>query len=248
MQPDPSGLRLSLHHALPSTKVFVARDRGRVVGTVSLIEDSFIGLPMEELYREELDRLRAQGRRVSEVSALAIDERYKTAGVSILSQLILLLVVYAVEIRHRDDLCIAINPRHLRFYQRLFPYAAHLGDLKRYGKVNGAPAVLLRFDLRLWPVVQEGYGDLGGVYDALFRRDDLRDIVARLAHDGREPMLTPRLFARFFQEHTVLTSATPEARAFVEAFYADAEPSPRAGLSILDRLGKLLSGSRLMPA
>src|SRR5262249_42662020 len=68
MLPDPSGLRVGLHHTLPTTKVFVATLGPRVVGTMTLIEDSVLGLPMDELYRDDLAHFRDQGRRVNEVS------------------------------------------------------------------------------------------------------------------------------------------------------------------------------------
>lgn len=247
MRPDPSGLRLSLHHGLPSTKVFVATDGGRVAGTVSLIEDSRIGVPMDGLYGEELGVLRRQRRRLSEVSALAIDDRYNTAGVTILKRLILLLIVYAIEIRKQDDICIAVNPRHVRFYQRLFPRAAQFGHLKSYDKVNGAPAVLLRLDLRAWPGIQERYGDLGGVYDALSRRGDLSEIVAALAQQAREAVLTPRQFAEFFEGHRALADAPAEAREFVESFY-EAEAARPYSVWLLEHLDQLFSGPSLIPA
>src|SRR5882672_4545338 len=43
MDPHPSGWRLNLHNALPTTRVFVARHENRVVGTMTLIEDSRLG-------------------------------------------------------------------------------------------------------------------------------------------------------------------------------------------------------------
>jgi hypothetical protein len=248
MRPEPSGLRLSLHHALPSTKVFVATVRGRVAGTVSVIEDSRIGLPIDELYRHELSVLRRQGRRISEVSALAIDEQHKTAGVPILTRLILLLVVHAKEIRKQDDICIAVNPRHVRFYRRLFPGAAEFGQLKSYGKVNGAPAVLLRLDLRVWPAAEEGCGDLGRMFEALSQHGELADLVVSLTHQSREAALTPQQFAQFFEDHPAFTTAPAEAREFVEAFYFEREPLEVDGPSLLRRIADLVSPIRFMPA
>jgi len=54
MDAHPSGWRLSLHNALSATRVFVARCGGRVVGTMTLIADSPLGLPMDEIYTDEL--------------------------------------------------------------------------------------------------------------------------------------------------------------------------------------------------
>jgi hypothetical protein len=157
--------------------------------------------------------------------------------------LVLLLVVYAIDVRHDDDICIAVNPRHVRFYERLFPSASQFGDLKRYNKVNGAPAVLLRLDLRTWPAIEEGDGDLGRAYDALVRRGELRATASRLASEGREAVLTSEQFAEFFKGHPALTNATAHDRAFVEGLYLETEPS-----SMLHRLAEFMSGFKFMPA
>src|SRR5215475_11839692 len=52
--PHPSGRRVNLRHALPSTRVFVASDGVRVVGTASLIPDSPLGLPMDEVFADQV--------------------------------------------------------------------------------------------------------------------------------------------------------------------------------------------------
>ena len=65
MDAHPSGWRLSLHNALSATHVFVARCGGRVVGTMTLIADSPLGLPMDEIYTDELRTLRKKSRRMA---------------------------------------------------------------------------------------------------------------------------------------------------------------------------------------
>jgi GNAT superfamily N-acetyltransferase len=146
MTPHPSGLRLGVHHALPTTKVFVATVGPQVVGTVTLIEDSPLGLPMEEIYRRDLDRFRAEGRRLAEASALAADPTYRGVGLPLLLRLMRVLVLYALDLAPLDLLCIAVNPRHVEFYRRVLRFEI-FGELKSYEKVNGAPAVALRLDL-----------------------------------------------------------------------------------------------------
>lgn len=224
MSPLPSGLRVGPHHALPSTKVFVVRDEGRVVGTVTLIQDSPLGLPMDELYGAELAGLRAEGRRLTEVSALAIDDDYKASGVSILTKLIRLVILYASEIAQDDDICFTVNPRHVRFYRRLLPHAYQIGEIKAYHKVNGAPAALLRLDVNilrdLIPVVQAS----GGAYEFVFRPDDFAKTVARLRREARRSRLTSRQFARFFGGYDAIASASAAERAFLRLLYRDVEP------------------------
>ena len=109
MDPHPSNWRLSIHNALPATRVFVARSKDRVVATMTLIADSPVGLPIDEIYSDELRTLRDAGRDLAEVSGLAVHPDYQPSGVAILLRLIRMLVVYAAQVG--SDLCIAVNPR-----------------------------------------------------------------------------------------------------------------------------------------
>src|SRR6476620_9563536 len=106
---------------------------------MTLIADSPLGLPMDEIYTDELRRLRDRRGYLAEVSALAMDPEYQSSGVPLLLRLIRMLV---------SDLCITVNPHHAAFYRKAFHFQ-DIGGLKQYGKVNGAPAVALRLDLGL---------------------------------------------------------------------------------------------------
>ena len=69
--PNPTQLRLSHFHAVPETTTFVALDpQQRIVGTVTLVPDSSMGLPMDDAYQAEVDGLRAQGVHLAELSML----------------------------------------------------------------------------------------------------------------------------------------------------------------------------------
>ena len=141
MTPHPSGQRLSPHYTLSATRVFVATIGPQVVATVTLIEDSPLGLPMDEIYQEDLDRFRAQRCRLAEASALAAHPRYRGLGLPLLLPLMRVLVIYAADLAALDVLSITVNPRHVEFYRRLT--FEIVGEPKPYGRVNGAPAVAL---------------------------------------------------------------------------------------------------------
>ncbi len=151
---DSAKLRLSIYSALPQTTTFVAKKNERVVATVTLIIDSTLGLPMNSIYKEELDSLRRQGRRIAEVSMLASDTELLGKDVSLMLNsrklfmifsLFKILFDYAREIAEIQDLCIAVNPKHDLTYKFLF--FEKLGDLKEYKSVEGSPAVAKRLDL-----------------------------------------------------------------------------------------------------
>jgi len=128
-----------------TSQVFIARYEGHPLATVSLIEDSPLGLPLDELYKEEIDTLRKRGLRLAEVSQLAIDtpEIVQLFSEKIAKKNILLLPLFQIILQsaiHQkiDALCIAINPKHDFFYTTLG--FETIGDLKYYASFNNAPA------------------------------------------------------------------------------------------------------------
>jgi hypothetical protein len=147
VEPSADGRHASPYLAMPSTTVFVARVGGVIVATVSLIGDSTRRLPCDALWADELAAVRAGGRRLAEVSALAVSEACRGKGLRILRALVRAVGVYGREIARLDTLCIAVHPRHAPFYASLLRFR-RFGGLRSCAAVNGAPAVGLRLDLR----------------------------------------------------------------------------------------------------
>ena len=86
MKPAPSGLRVTLHHALPTTSTLMCCHEGRVIGTVSLIRENKFGFPMQRIFR--LDEIFREGGNVAEVSALAISKNFRAVRNRILMPLL----------------------------------------------------------------------------------------------------------------------------------------------------------------
>lgn len=147
VRPSADGRHVNPYLAMPTAAVFVARTEGEVVATVSLLEDSELQLPCDELYGSELRVLRAAGLRVAEVSALAVDERHRGVALEAMRALVHVVGVYGRDLADMDHLCIAVHPRHASFYERRLQFR-RFGAVKPYGAVNGAPAVGLLLDLR----------------------------------------------------------------------------------------------------
>ena len=149
-----SRLRLSLYNVLPTTTTFVALHANKVVATVTLIPDSPLGIAMDKIYKEEIDGLRRKGRRVAEVSQLAIDSKLFPTGwfsmfnfdkLIFLFRLFKIVLDYGLYIEKLNDFCIAINPKHQYLYK--FLGFEELGGLKYYGSVNKALAIAKRLNL-----------------------------------------------------------------------------------------------------
>ncbi len=144
----PSRMRFTLHNCLPETVTFVALYREAVIATATLIPDSPLGLPMDDLYRHELKALRREGLRLCEISMLASNTAVFPPGTSLMLNakkmfLIFYLFKHIYDYTHHmldlDAICIAVNPKHNLTYEYLL--FEDLGGLKRYAKVNGAPAL-----------------------------------------------------------------------------------------------------------
>lgn len=167
----------------PNKITLVAFQEDRVVGTLTMGVDSSDGLVVDQLYKPEADGLRAQGRRLCDVTKLAVDPEIKSKHV--LGALFHLSVIYGRNIHHATDFLIEINPRHALFYQRMIGFE-QIGDERICPRVN-APAVLLRLDLAYSDEQVKKYGGLGSsavgvknIYPYWFSKEDELGITQRL--------------------------------------------------------------------
>jgi hypothetical protein len=159
------GRHISPYLAMPSTAVFVVRADGAVVATVSLIVDSELQLPCDALWGAELLAARAAGRRLAEVSALAVSEAWRGVRLGAVRALVRIVGVYGRELAGVDDLCIAVHPRHAPFYETRLRFQ-RFGGLVAYDAVNGAPAVGLWLDLRELDGALDDSSFAGSVFNA----------------------------------------------------------------------------------
>lgn len=142
-RPNPTGMHYGLHHVLPTSSTLVLKKAHEVVATLTHVLDTDLyGLPMDKLYRDELDALRDKGRRLAELSALATRRDFCWQRLF----MILCRAAYHHALEKRvTDLCVMVNPRHVPFYKKVFLFE-DLGP-ERYYSVVQAPAVALKADL-----------------------------------------------------------------------------------------------------
>jgi hypothetical protein len=134
------GVRVTKYHLLPDTKVFVAvsstsGQRDKIIGTVSIVPDGVLGLPAEEVAREELVRLRREGKRAAECVALACDDEGTQQRVIL--KLFRLAFEYCRR-HHYSTILASLTERHIGFYRRFVGFQP-LGELKPYTMGNGTP-------------------------------------------------------------------------------------------------------------
>jgi len=146
MRSDPSGMRVTLYHALPTTSTLMCKRGGEVIGTVSLIRENKLGFPMQSAF--ELDSVFSLGGNVAEVSSLAVRKPYQRGDESIVIPLFKFLYEYAEYRFDTRHLVFATHPRRMGFFEDLLccrPLQG--GAVAHYDFVNGAPAVGAHLDL-----------------------------------------------------------------------------------------------------
>ena len=121
----------------------IAGEGEAIFGTVTIGFDSPQGLLVDQLFRAEADRLRNAAHEICEFTKLAVDSAVKSRR--ILASLFHVAYIIAHRLNGIHDLLIEVNPRHVRYYQRMLGFEV-MGPQRLNTRVN-APAVLLVLDL-----------------------------------------------------------------------------------------------------
>lgn len=167
----------------PNRITLMADLKGRVIGTLTLGLDSSTGLLVDQLYSNEIDRLRQEQRLVCEFTKLAVNQESNSQRV--LAALFHLAYIYAHKIHGATDFVIEVNPRHAVFYKRMLGFT-QLGEERMCPRVN-APAILLRLSYEYIAENTEKYGgtmqelpNVRSLYPFAFTPADEAGITQRL--------------------------------------------------------------------
>jgi hypothetical protein len=170
----------------------VAHDHDEVVGTMRIGFDGADGLLVEDLFPEQVDALRAQGHVLCEFTKLAMDGAVRSRHV--LASLFHVAYIYAHRLYGCDRLMIEVNPRHVRFYERMLGFEV-IGPERTNRRVN-APAVLLCLDFNHARREIEKFGGQGdacenqrSLYPHFFSPREEAGIIARLTAASLPPSL-----------------------------------------------------------
>lgn len=141
MEPEISGLRVTPYHLLPSTVTLIVKKGSDVIGTVSIVRDNPLGLPMDKIF--DLSHLRRANRRIGEISALAIQKEYRGKKGAVLHLVMRYLWKFTQEHLNLDTFVCAVNPAMNELWESVY-FFKPLKPANRVGVydfVNGAPAV-----------------------------------------------------------------------------------------------------------
>jgi len=226
MKPDPSGLRVTIYHALPTTTTLCAKWDGQVVGTMSMIREGVFGFPLQSVFN--LAPLRARSGQIAEVSALAIDPAFRTTGGKMLFPLMKFMYEYCREYFDTRHLVIAVNPNKIELYESLlFFERLQARVVDNYDFANGAPAVGATLDLLHAPErFRQAYAGRPPRKDLhrYFVETRLPNIQTprRPFHTTNDPVLTPAMMDHFFNRRTqVFATLDERKRLLLRSIYDD---------------------------
>ena len=206
MKPHPSGMRVTLYHALPTTTTLCAKWDDEVVGTISLIRDSAFGFPLQAIF--DLSGVRALEGNIAEVSALAVHPRFRKTGGAILFPLMKFMYEYCTTFFDTRHLVIAVNPSRIEMYESLLFFQRLTANVvDKYDFANGAPAVGGWLDLRFAPeIFRDAYAAKLPrknlfAYFTQIRLPNIQ-LPQRRYYTTNDPVLTPDLLNYFFNKRT----------------------------------------------
>lgn len=170
----------------PERITLMAFQEDKVIGTLTLgLDSQQNGLLVEDLYKTEIAQLRAQGRKVCELTKLAVDQ--SRGSKLVLASLFHISYIYGRVMQQYTDVVIEVNPKHVAFYKRLLGFK-EFGSERLCNRVN-APAVLLRLELayvdqqiELFGGSSEGAVKERSLYPYFFSKIDEIGITNRLRH------------------------------------------------------------------
>lgn len=215
--PNKNEWKLSLYQILPTTVTFVAvLKKQHVLGTLTIVEDSPLGLPMDNLYLEELTNLRLEELHLSEISMLAMNRGLLEGEHPAPMSLRLLLVIHLFKamfhyLRARtkvDNLVACFHPKHESMYK--FLQLEPLGSLKNHPKVQGSPAVARHLDIKKAQQQKSGHS----LYDLFYGLLDDKLATAACLNFSEDDL------KKLFVDHSnILSSAAPEKLNHIRKCY-----------------------------
>ena len=169
------GLEVGKFRKSPGQITLMAFNGKDVVGTLTLGLDEPNGLLADELYKSEIDSLRATGRKVCEFTKLAVDQ--PPASKPVLAALFHVAYAYARILQGCTDVVFEVNPRQALSYKRMLGFE-ELGPVRMCTRVK-SPAVLLRLEtdyvdqqIELWGGKKEEARDEQSLFPYFFSKED----------------------------------------------------------------------------
>lgn len=201
--PQQGGVRLRAYEAVPEMATFVAKADGRVVAVMSVVPDSpELGLPSDKAFHHELELLRASGRRIAEVTNLAVAPEYRNT--SVFFELSRCCIAHGLNIG-LDDAFVSISPGHAMFFEAVMGFEPW-GERRNYGGQVEDMVEGMRLNLR---TVEErmieadkSLGQEAFLYDFFFTHNPHFHYTKASAEIASQKFMDPTVLRRLFGVET----------------------------------------------
>lgn len=133
-------IRATKYHTLPTTSILIAKLNEEVIATMTIIADSAMGLPIDQLW--DISSVRQGCPRVAEISTLAIKRGYRQRQGKLLLPLCGFMHRYCRDYMGVEKIVASFHPKARDFYESLLLFSPIAGgEVKSYGFVKGAAAI-----------------------------------------------------------------------------------------------------------
>jgi ribosomal protein S18 acetylase RimI-like enzyme len=154
---EPAGLRLRMFETSSETATFIAEKDGVVVGVLSVVPNTWdLGLPADGAFAAELNRARATGRILCELTNQAVAEEFRKSAVP--TELMRCAIAHAIQAGYQDTIA-TVSPSHHGFYESVG--FARLGSERSYSAKLHDPVIALRLDLDRYRASPAGLDEAG---------------------------------------------------------------------------------------
>lgn len=120
MDPNDAKMRFSKFHTLPTTVILIAKWNDEVIGTISILPDSWMGLPSDTTWN--LNKYRSNGQLIAEISSLCIRKDLRGKRGHLLMPLCKAMLRYCTEILKLDGIVIATTVEVEPFYTDILQF------------------------------------------------------------------------------------------------------------------------------
>lgn len=131
---------ISQWHYMTVSTVFIAVKSEKIIATLTLIEDGFVGIPIEHTFANEIYKLRKNAK-IAEISHFAQHCECLLKGYSfkVFIQLVRIMFQYSV-FKGVQRFVIATHPKHFKLYTKFLEFT-QVGQEKKYDLVCDNPAI-----------------------------------------------------------------------------------------------------------
>jgi hypothetical protein len=208
MRPDSSGLRCTVFHFLPQTNHVVIKFKGKVVGSVTLIADSPLGIPADKFFTSEIDQSRKKGQKLVELSSFVVDRSFKSASKGLIHLLMKFSFNYVRRFMGATELIVTVHPTQIEMFCANWYFQQKSEVIKFHSSKSALTALMThsldrrnrRFFIRSFP--SRDISKNAAMF--IWKRDFRFQYPLRGAGQVVHPMMTPELLRYFFIEKTNL--------------------------------------------